>query len=147
MGEVDEVRALFEGHSIGPACTDADIRRAEAALGEPLPAALRELYLAIDGFRGPTDARFFWPLFGYPGLVRSNQFFRSGEPFPRGLVSRCLFFGEDGCGPQWGFHADRPGRVIRWDAEWGDDFEEVGASPLEVWRTAVQWYASLDEES
>src|SRR4051812_45158226 len=102
MGPSEELRPLFPAGSFGPPCTAADLRRAEEALGEPIPAALRELYLACDGFRGPTDARFFWPLFGYPGLVRSNEFFRGGEPFPRMLVSRCLFIGEDGCGPQWG---------------------------------------------
>ena len=48
----DEVRAMFPGHSFGAPHTEADIRRAEAALGAPLPVVLRELYLAFDGFHG-----------------------------------------------------------------------------------------------
>jgi len=53
MAAADEVRTMFPGHSFGVPCTEADIRRAEALLGEPLPPILRELYLAFDGFLGP----------------------------------------------------------------------------------------------
>ena len=56
---------LFAGQRFGEPCAEADIQRAEAAIGEPLPVAIRELYLAFDGFLGLTDARFFWPLFGH----------------------------------------------------------------------------------
>ena len=73
--------ALFAGFRIGPPCTEADVHRAEAALGETFPPPLRACYLAFDGFIGPTDARFLWPLFGYPGLVRSNQFYRGDDLF------------------------------------------------------------------
>jgi hypothetical protein len=145
MAAADEVRALFPGHRFGAPCSAADLRRAEAALGEPLPPALRELYLAFDGFLGPTDAAFFWPLFGHEGLVEMNQFYRGDALFPQELVAQCLFFGDYGCGPQWGLKGDTPGKVIRWDAEWGTDFEVVGDSPLEVWRAAKQWYDALAE--
>jgi hypothetical protein len=145
METAEVVRELFVGEYFGPPCGEADLQRAEATLGVPLPVTLHELYLAFDGFLGPTGARFFWPLFGYPGLVRSNQFYRDEDLFPRELVSRCLFFGEDGCGPVWGFHANQPGKVIRWDPEWGDDFEVVGDTPLDVWRTAKGWYDSSED--
>jgi hypothetical protein len=144
MSQPDEVRALFTGHRFGVSCNEADIRRAEAALGESFPPVLRELYLAFDGFRGPTDAAFFWPLFGEEGLVEMNQFYRGDDLFPQELVSQCLFFGDNGVGPQWGFKRDLPGKVIQWDAEWGADFEVVGDSPLDVWRAEKQLYDSLD---
>jgi hypothetical protein len=141
----DEVRAIFPGHSFGPPCSEADVRRAEAALGEPLPPILRELYLAFDGFRGPTNAAFFWPLFSREGLIEMNRFYRGDDLFPQQLVSQCLFFGDNGCGPQWGFKRDLPGKVMRWDAEWGTDFEVAGESPIEVWRAEKQRYDSLAE--
>jgi hypothetical protein len=147
MAVADEVRVLFPGHRFGPPCTEVDLSRAEAALGQPLPPALRELYLAFDGFLGPTDARFFWPLFGREGLVEANRFYRSGDPFPQELVSLCLFFGDNGCGPLWGIKRDLPGEVIQWDAEWGADFEVVGDSPLDVWRGVKQRYDSLSGEA
>jgi hypothetical protein len=147
MTVVNEVRKLFVGHRFGAPSTEADLRRAEAVLGEPLPPDLRQLYLAFDGFLGPTDAAFFWPLFGREGLIELNQFYRDDELFPQELVSRCLFFGDNGCGPQWGFKRDQPGKVIQWDAEWGADFEVVGDSPLEVWRAEKQFYDSLGEQA
>jgi cell wall assembly regulator SMI1 len=145
MGQPDDVRALFAGYEFGAPCTESDICGAEAELGEPLPPALRELYCAFDGFRGPTGATFFWPLFGREGLVEMNRFYRRDPLFPQGLVSQCVFFGDDGCGPQWGLMRDLPGNVIRWDAEWGSDFEVAGASPLDAWRAAKESYDSLSE--
>ena len=146
MAAADEVRAMFVGHGFGEPCAEADIRRAELALGEPLPQALRELYLAFDGFRGSTNAGFFWPLFGRVGLVEMNQFYRGDDIFPIELISQCLFFGDNGCGPQWGFKRDLPGKVIQWDAEWGADFEVAGDSPLDVWRAEKELYDSLGEQ-
>jgi hypothetical protein len=147
MVRADEIRALFVGHQFGLPCTNDDIGRAEAVLGEPLPPVLRELYLAFDGFLGSTNAGFLWPLFGREGLVEMNLFFRGDDLFPQGLVSQCLFFGGDGCGPQWGIKRDLPGKVIQWDARWGNDFEVVGDSPLEVWRAEKQSYDALAEEA
>jgi hypothetical protein len=141
----DEVRSFFAGFRFGPPCTEADVRRAEAALGEPLPPPLRACYLAFDGFFGPTDARFLWPLFGYPGLVRSNQFYRGDDLFPRDLVTRCVFFGDNGCGPQWGIHRDLPGKVVQWDAEWGEDFEVAGDGLLEVWAAEKRLFDEAGE--
>jgi hypothetical protein len=147
MATADEIRAMFSGRSFGAPCTQADIRRAETALGETLPPVLRELYLAFDGFRGSTDAAFFWFLFGREGLVEMNLFFRGDELFPQELVTQCLFFGDNGVGAQWGLKRDLPGKVILWDAEWGEDFEVVGDSPLEVWRTEKQVFDSLSERA
>jgi hypothetical protein len=54
-----------------------------------------------------------------------------------------LFYGSDGCGPQWGVKRDLPEKVILWDAEWGTDFEVVGDSPLDAWRTRKESFDSL----
>jgi SMI1 / KNR4 family (SUKH-1) len=139
MGQADQVRALFAGQRFGAPCTVADVRSAEVALGEPLPPVLRELYLAFDGFFGPTNAGFFWPLFGVHGLVRMNKFYREqlyhGAPlFPQDLVSQSLFFGDHGGSAVWGIKNDLLGKVIQWDPACGDCFDIVGSSPLEAWR-------------
>ncbi len=147
MEQADEVRALVVGHHFGAPCMEADLRRAETLLGEPLPPVLRELYLAFDGFLGSTDAGYFWPLFGAEGLVEMNWLFRSNDVFHQELVSQCLFFGDNGCGPQWGIKRDLPGKVIQWDAEWGTDFEVVGDSPIDVWKSEKLLYDAADEEA
>jgi SMI1 / KNR4 family (SUKH-1) len=143
MNPADEVRTLFADYRFGPPCTDSNIQSAEAALGEPLPPVLRDLYLAFDGFRGPTNERFLWPLFGPEGLVAMNHFFRGDETFPQEVVSQCLFFGDYGLGPLWAIKRDLPGKVIKWDGEW-DDFEVAGDSPLDVWRRQKEWFESLE---
>ncbi|WP_082839543.1 SMI1/KNR4 family protein [Gemmata sp. SH-PL17] len=143
--EADELRALFPGRAFGRPCAESELQQAEQALGEPLPAALRELYLAFDGFRGPTDATFLWPLFAEEGLVAMNQFYRGDPLFPQELVTQCLFFGDNGCGPQWGFKRDLPGRIIRWSAAWGTEFEVVGTSPFDAWRAEKEVYDALSE--
>jgi cell wall assembly regulator SMI1 len=145
MSQADAVRSLFAGYTFGPPCTEADLRLAEAVLGEPLPPVLRQLYLAFDGFRGPTEARFFWPLAGYEGLVELNQFYRGDDLYPQELVTQCVFFGDGGGGPQWGIKRDLPGKVIRWNASWWTEFEIAGDSPLDAWRVEKQSYDSLTE--
>jgi len=144
LNEADETRVLFAGRRFGPPCSEADVQRAEQALGELLPNVLRGLYLEFNGFSGSTDASFFWPLFGREGLVEMNQFYRGDNLFPQELVASCLFFGDNGCGPQWGFKRDLPGKIIQWDGEWGTDFEVVGESPLDVWRAEKHKYDSLE---
>jgi hypothetical protein len=123
----------FGGASCGAPCSEADIVRAERLLGCRLPDELRSLYLAFDGFRGPTEARFLWPLFAKEGLVDFNRFLREGSEFPHEFVASCIFFGDAGIGDMWGLKRDLPGQVIRWSASWGEDFEIAGASPIEVW--------------
>jgi hypothetical protein len=140
----EEARAMFQGRRFGAPCDEETIQRAEQAIGETLPTQLRALYLAFDGFFGPTDAAFFWPLFGNEGLVRMNVFYRSDGPFPHELVSRCLFFGDNGCGAQWGFHRDLH-KIIQWDASWGTDFEIVGEDPIEAWRAEKELYERAEE--
>ncbi len=143
MSSVDDIRALFPGRSFGSACTDTDIRIAEEILGEPLPSVLRELYLAFDGFRGSTDAYFFWSLFGPEGMVEMNRFYRGDDIFPQELVTQCLFFGDNGCGQQWGFKRDLSDTIIKWDAEWGADFEIAGKNPFDAWQAEKRFYDSL----
>lgn len=146
MSEAEELRALFAGHHFGPPCSEIDLERAQAALGGPLPASLRELYLAFDGFLGSTDSNFLWPLFGHEGLVEFNLFYRGDELFPQDLISECLFFGDNGCGQSWAFKRDLPGKIIEWDAEWGVDYELVGDSLIEVWKNEKAKFDSLDTQ-
>jgi hypothetical protein len=150
--EAEKVKAEFPNAAYGSPCSDEDIRRATAALGEPLPAILEEFYRAFNGFHGPTNAGFFWPLFASTnnptGLVEMNAFFRENvdDPFPREIVSQCLFFGGDGIGGQWAFKTDQPGKIIKWDASWGTDVEIVGDSPLEAWVAEKKVYDDMQRD-
>ena len=143
MNLAAQVKELFQGYPFGVPATPDALLRAEQALGEPVPPILRELYLAFDGFNGPTNSRFFWPLFGKNGLVEFNAFLRSGDEFPHPFVSSCIFFGDEGVGPLWGIKSGLPDSIIMWDAEWGDDFEIVGSNPLDVWTRAKRDFENI----
>ncbi|MFL5327864.1 MAG: SMI1/KNR4 family protein [Gemmataceae bacterium] len=150
--EVDKVKGEFPNATYGPPCSDADIERATAAMGEPLPAVLEEYYRAFNGFRGPTNAGFFWQLFtsneNPTGLVEMNKFLRenANDLFLYEIVSQCLFFGDDGVGAQWAFKKDLPAKIIKWDARWGSDIEIVGASPLEAWLAEKEFYDQVEQD-
>lgn len=148
--DAEKVKAAFPDAIYGAPCADDELRRARVVLGEPLPSVLETFYRAFNGFRGPTNAAFFWPLFASPeaptGLVDMNQFFRKNidDPFPLEIVSQCLFFGDDGVGAQWGYKKDLPGKIIKWDAEWGTDVEVIGDSPLDAWLAEKELYERLE---
>jgi hypothetical protein len=72
-----------------------------------------------------------------------NRFFRSAPEFPTKFVSQCLFFGDDGIGGSWGFKRDLPGKVIRWDPEWGEAFEVDGDDPLAAWLAERKKYETI----
>jgi hypothetical protein len=75
-----------------------------------------------------------------------NQFYREDDLFPQGLMSQCLFFGDGGGGSQWGIKRDVPGKVIRWDAEWGGDYEFAGEHPLDAWAAEKRMYEELNAQ-
>ena len=151
--EAEMVKAAFFDARYGTPCSDDDIRRANIALGEEMPEILQTLYRAFNGFLGPTGAGFFWPLFASAknptGLVETNNFFRLrvNDPFPPEIVTQCLFFGDNGIGAQWGFRKDLPGKVIKWDAEWGLDFELAGENPLDAWVAEKKFYEDIETNS
>ncbi len=60
------------------------------------------------------------------GLVEMNLFLRQGWEFPRAFTSESLFYGDAGVGSQWGLKRNLPGKIILWDAEWGEDVEVGG---------------------
>lgn len=141
-----EVGRHFAGYRFGEPCTAEQVARAESILRQPIPLDIRRLYLDFNGFLGPTDSPFFWPLFeqtpGGPALVEMNLFYRNDSVFPHELTSMCLFFGDAGGGSQWGVKADLPGKIIVWDAEW-DDFEVAGTDILQVWLEEKRKYDEL----
>ena len=145
MNLAEQVTELFHGFPFGTPATLDDLQRAERELGEAIPPVLRDLYLAFDGFRGPTNAQFFWPLFAENGLVNFNGFLRAGDEFPHDFVSSCIFFGDEGIGPMWGIKRDLPDSSVRWDAEWGEDIEIVGTTPPDVWLQKKREYDAISD--
>ncbi|HZF35507.1 MAG TPA: SMI1/KNR4 family protein [Candidatus Angelobacter sp.] len=142
-----EIEAEIRGRGIaitscGQPCPEERIADAERQLSQALPAALRRLYSAFDGFRGPTNAAFLWPLFGDNGLVRFNLLGRR-DPWAPSWHGRVILFGDNGVGDYWGLPVSDPAGVMEWRPIDGEAFSIAGASILEVWERAQrQYYAA-----
>ncbi len=137
-----ELLALHcNAHGFGIPVASGDVDFIEQQIEFIFPLELRSCYLSFNGFLGPTDACFLWPLrnSGGLGILEMNRSLRSSHDFPRQLMEKCLFFGDWGTGPYWGYHKDCDG-VIAWDGEWGDAFEVRGMNLLEAWKRGAEDY-------
>src|SRR5271168_4574213 len=105
MLKTHNLRQLFPEGSFGIPCSEVQIVDAERALGHKLPPLLDELYRSFDGFTGPTNARFLYPLLVPPSamatsLVAHTKFLRSETDFPP-FLQRVVALGDTGVGPCW----------------------------------------------
>ena len=146
MFKPEEVRSAFPEGVFREAATGEELAEAERQLGHHLPSQLRELYLSFNGFQGPTNAPFLFPLLERPGpsgesLVTYTLFLRGEGYFPN-WVQRAIAFGENGTGAAWLMIIDESDRLVRWDAEW-EDYEAVDGSLLEAWKEEKALYDSL----
>lgn len=116
--------------------------KAEELLGHPLPPLLTELYLNFNGFTGPTGAAFFYPL---PTLVEHTLLLRSEDYFPT-FLRHAVAIGDYGTGSYWVILIDAPGNILEWDAEWGDDYETLEGTLVDVWRGRKELYERLIKE-
>jgi len=148
MALASAVLKAFPEGTFGAALPPSALAAAEAALGHPLPAPVKELYLQFDGFLGPTNAQFFLSLLEPPGpmkesLVGFTLFLREEDYCPPWLQS-AVAIGNNGTGAGWYVLLDDPSRVVRWSASWGDEYEPLDGSILEVWLREKDLYESID---
>ncbi len=141
------VRKALPGGDFREPVSASMLLEAETSLGHALPPLLRELYLAFDGFLGPTLAPFLFPLVTRPSemqesLVSFTLFLRSEDYCPDWL-HRAVAVGGSGGGAAWFILLERPDAVVRWEAEWGPEFEELDGSLLEVWLREKAKYEPL----
>lgn len=129
MDNPSTVRDAFREYGFGQPASLELLANAEAKLGHRLPPVLRNYFLAFNGFKGPTDSDFFYTV---DHLVEMTLFFRSEDYFPK-FLHGAVALGDDGTGPCWLIRLDQPDTIIEWDAEWGDDFEVLQGSLVEIW--------------
>jgi hypothetical protein len=129
MDNPSTVRDAFQEYDFGQPASLELLANAEAKLGHRLPPVLRNYFLAFNGFKGPTGSDFFYTI---DHLVEMTLFFRSEDYLPK-FLHGAVALGDDGTGPCWLIRLDRPDTIIEWDAEWGDDFEVLQGSLVEIW--------------
>ena len=124
-----DVRNHFDG-PFGPPITQQQIDSAEQSLGHELPAPLKQHYAQYDGFKGPTETNFLYPL---EELVRTTLWLRGEGYFPD-FLQHSVALGEDGTGAYWVIDIKRPDKVIEWDAEMeGEEHVVLDRSLAEEW--------------
>jgi hypothetical protein len=146
MSRPEEVCIAFPEATFRAPATSEEVAEAERLLGHLLPPQLRELYLEFNGFQGPTNAPFLFPLLERPGprgksLVTYTLFFRGEDYFPE-WVQRAIALGDNGTGTAWFMLVDEGDRLVRWDAEW-EEYETVEGSLLDAWVREKALYESF----
>lgn len=122
---------------------DAEIREAEKALGHAVPEELLSVYRVANGFRGPTNAAFLYPLlspqpFNDQTAVALTLGLRAEANQPS-FWDRAIMFGDPGMMPCWGIEADS-GRLFEWWPEDGDEITYLDGSILQLWARKEAWY-------
>src|SRR4051794_6336330 len=119
MFKPEEVRSAFPDGVFRAPATPEEIAESERLLGHRLPPQLRDLYLDFNGFQGPTNAPFLFPLLerlsaGGQSLVAYTLFFRGEDYFPE-WVQRAIALGDNGTGIAWFLLVEEEERLVRWD--------------------------------
>ena len=130
----DRILRSTDATGFGPPCTVAYIERAEPVPGRRLPGCLKEVYLEVDGSRGPLGIGALWRLRGEgdAAMAGYNVALRTEFGVPS-WAADATWYGDDGddgddgvggvggVGGMYGLRPDVPG-VIRWiQADHEDD--------------------------
>ena len=142
---LNRIRSAMPDASFDPPATSAMIDAAEGALGVPLPDWLREIYLACNGFRGPTDVRYLYPLDGREGVAEFTFFLRTEWSLP--WLSRAIVFSDNGVGGTCTVHwAALDGMLIEWCYGDGEEYTVVDGDLYDVLsREQVMWDEMEDD--
>lgn len=129
----------------GQPCTEREIIDAERILGFSLPQELRNVYLSVNGFAGPSEARFLYPLtrresFSLVTMLRLTQVLR-GLPEAASLWRAAVAFGDYGIGSTWGMTAE--GRVFEWWPQDGAEPFFLDVSLQQLWSERSKLFDSL----
>jgi hypothetical protein len=149
MYSAHDVRLAFPDGNFGSPASESELAEAERILGHSLPNELRRLYLEFDGFLGPTDSPFLFPVLKRPrpggeSLVTYTQFFRIETGMPAWL-QQAVAVGDNGTGISWFLLLGEKNVVVRWDAEW-EEYEPVDGNLLEDWCREKATFDSFEDE-
>jgi len=134
----------------GSPIQEAEIREAEKALGHAVPEELLSIYRVANGFRGPTNAAFLYPLlspqaFNDQTAVVLTLGLRT-EAIAPGIWDRAVNFGDPGMMPCWGIEVDS-GKLFEWWPEDGNEVTYLGGSILQLWNRKQAWYDEISNQT
>lgn len=143
---LDRIRSAMPSASFRPPATPAMIDASERAVGVIFPDWLREIYLACNGFVGPTGVRYLYPLEGPEGLVEFTLFLRMEWSLP--WLDRAVVFSDNGVGTSCTVHwAACDGRLIEWCYGDGGEFTVVDGTFYEVLRSQQTLWSEVEGDT
>lgn len=140
LGPASPTLARIRTENEGPPATVEQVSAVERGLRVAFPRWLRELYLACDGFNGPTGVGYFFPLTGEGSVANQNLFLRAQEWAPPWL-DRAVLFGTGAAGGSitvfWGALG---GDLIEWCIGDGHEYTRLDGDVFDLWRREqAQW--------
>src|SRR5689334_5811514 len=92
---LEQISAVMRVDQYFPPADASDVDQVERELGVPFPDWLRRIYLAADGFIGPTGVRYLYRLRERNGVSDFTRFLRQ-EWADAAWLKRAIVFGENG---------------------------------------------------
>ena len=140
-------RDLFPNARYSPPATERLIAEAQMALGVTVPEQLRNFYLQCDGFREDRgNAKYLLSLLDEDtigSLVTITSCFWDEVQIPD--LTAFVFFGCSSGGEFWGINFQNPLEIIAYHHHMEDQFEVVGSSIQDVWKSDYALYDEVDQ--
>jgi hypothetical protein len=115
----------------------ADVER---QLNVPMPPWLREVYLSCNGFSGPTDECYLYPLHGREGVGEFTLFLREQEWAPAWLECAIVFGYIGGSGSTTAHTVALDGQLIEWCYGDGERYTVLEGGLLDLWgKIQARW--------
>ena len=127
-----------------PPADASAIAAAETRVGVVFPQWLRNLYLACNGFRGPTQWEYLLPLEGCEGLVEFTQFLRAEEWAPPWLARAVVFGSDTGSLSLTTHFVALDGALVTWTFGDGPVFVEFDGTVYDLYRREQALWDELD---
>lgn len=141
----ERILAAMPKVSFNDPATSVMIEKAQLSLAVTFPSWLRDLYLTCDGFSGPTDVRYLYPLCEDNGVVEFTLFLRNEWKLP--WLNRCAVFSENGLGGSstvhWGIC---DGKLIEWCYGDGNDFNEIDGDFISILKRQQSLWDELESD-
>ena len=138
----DEVRQrlldVMRVETLNPPADPTAIAAAERRVGVVFPQWLRVLYLACNGFRGPTQWEYLLMLEGRDGLVESTEMLRAEDWAPPWLARAVVFGSDTGGGTLTTHFAALDGNLITWTLGDGPAFSTFEGTVFDLYRREQQ---------
>jgi hypothetical protein len=143
---LDNISAVMRPKKFFPPAHPQEIDDVGRELGVQFPSWLRHIYLATDGFLGPTGVRYLYRLGGSDGVLNFNRFLRQ-EWNEATWLSKAIIFAENGVGGTLTVHwAALDGQLIEWCYGDGSEYQVLDCDIFTVWAREQKNWDGLEAE-